>query len=98
MYQDLSYFESPEHWLFQRFWIFPPENRIEPELKGITFDFWNLSAKDEADVVRKLLYIFKSIELVSIILRSIQPDDYVILSSPTQHLLEIRTGRDQISA
>jgi hypothetical protein len=91
-YTDLSYFESPEHWWFKRFWIFPPESRIESELKGVTFDFWNLSPENEAEVVRQLLYIFKSIELVSIILRFVRPDNYAIFSSPTRHLLEIRTG------
>ena len=59
-YVDLEYFESPEHWWFQRFWVFPPRNRIEPALEKETFDFWNLSEKSEADTIRRLLYIFKS--------------------------------------
>ena len=42
-YKDLSYFESPEDWWFKRFWIFQPEIWIEPELKEVTFDFWNLA-------------------------------------------------------
>ena len=25
-YQDLQFFESPEHWWFRRFWVFPPES------------------------------------------------------------------------
>jgi hypothetical protein len=95
-YKDLSYFESPEHWWFKRFWIFPPESRIESELKGVTFDFWNLAPENEAEVVRQLLYIFKSIELVSIILRFVRPDNYAIFSSPNRHLLEIRPGRDPV--
>jgi hypothetical protein len=24
-YSDLEYFESPEHWWFKRFWVFPPK-------------------------------------------------------------------------
>jgi hypothetical protein len=95
-YQDLSYFESQEHWWFKRFWIFPPESRIESKLKEATFDFWNLSPENEAEVIRQLLYIFKSIELVSIILRFVRPDNYAIFSSPTRHLLEIRPGRDPV--
>ena len=37
-YPDLKYFESPEHWWFQRFWVFPPRERIEPALEKETFD------------------------------------------------------------
>ncbi|GEM_PF-966953 len=95
-YKDLSYFESPEHWWFKRFWVFPPESSIEPGLKGIKFDFWNLSGENEANLLRQLLYVFKSIELVSIILRFIKPEDYAILSSPTERLLDIRRGRDPV--
>ncbi len=63
-YEDLSYFESPEHWWFKRFWVFPPESRVAPALEGIKFDFWNLSSENEAELIRKLLHVFKSIELV----------------------------------
>jgi hypothetical protein len=95
-YADLKYFESAEHWWFQRFWVFPPRNHIEPALKKETFNFWNLTQKNEADTIRRLLYIFKSIELVSIILRFIRPEHYGIYSSPVQHMLEIRRGRDLV--
>ena len=95
-YKDLEYFESPKHWWFRRFWIFPPENRVAPALKGIRFDFWNLSSENESTVIRQLLYVFKSIELVSIILRFIRPENYAIFSSPVQRLLDIRRGRDPV--
>jgi hypothetical protein len=95
-YKDLAYFESPEHWWFQRFWVFPPESRVAPALEGSTFDFWNLSSEDEAGVIRRLLHVFKSVELVSIILRFIRPDNYAIFSTPAQRLLDIRRGRDPV--
>jgi len=95
-YEDLKYFESPEHWWFQRFWVFPPKNCIEPALKKETFDFWNLPGRNEPEMIRRLLYIFKSIELVSIILRFIRPEHYGIYSSPVQHMLHIRHGRDPV--
>lgn len=95
-YDDLKYFESPEHWWFRRYWVFPPRERLEPALQKETFDFWNLSEENEAETVRRLLYIFKSIELVSIILRFIRPDRYAIYSSPIQHMLDIRHGRDPV--
>ena len=93
-YEDLKYFESPDHWWFKRFWVFPPEESVVPALKGITFDFWNLSSENEAGLIRQLLYVFKSIELVSVILRFIRPEHYAIFSSPVQRLLDFRRGRD----
>jgi hypothetical protein len=95
-YSDLKYFESPEHWWFQRFWVFPPRERIEPALEKESFDFWNLPESNETGTIRKLLHIFKSIELVSIILRFIRPEHYGIYSAPIQHMLDIRHGRDLV--
>src|SRR5262245_36876547 len=84
--KDLEYFESPEHWWFKKFWVFPPEEHLERALKGVTFDFWNLPGKNEPSVIGQLLDAFKSIELVSIILRFIRPENYAIFSSPTERL------------
>jgi hypothetical protein len=95
-YKNLSYFESPEHWWFKRFWVFPPESSLAPALEGVNFDFWNLSDENESGLIRQLLYAFKSIELVSIILRFIRPENYAIFSSPAQRLLDIRRGRDPV--
>jgi hypothetical protein len=94
-YADLKHFESPVNW-FQRFWVFPPKDRIEPALTKEDFDFWNLPGSNEVETIRKLLYIFKSIELASIILRFIRPEHYSIYSSPIQHMLDIRHGRDLV--
>lgn len=95
-YQDLQSFESPEDWGFPRFWVFPPEDRIGDELKKAEYDFWNLGRENEADLIRQLLFTFKSIELVSIILRFIRPDEYAIYSSPVVHLLDLRRMRDLV--
>jgi hypothetical protein len=95
-YADLDHFKSSEHWWFQRFWVFPPKEAIEPVLNKEIFDFWNLPDSGEDETVRKLLYIFKSIELASIILRFIRPEHYSIFSSPIQHMLDIRHGRDLV--
>lgn len=95
-YEDLAYFESPEHWWFKRFWVFPPQEHLARALEGVLFDFWNLPGRDEGGLIRKLLYAFKSIELASIILRFVKPEHYAIFSSPTERLLEIRRGRDPV--
>jgi hypothetical protein len=80
-YHDLQYFESREHWWFQKFWVFPPEHHVGPALAQKPFDFWNVR-KNERSTIPELLDIFKSIELVSIILRFIKPEDYGIISPP----------------
>lgn len=95
IYADLKLFESPVDW-FRRFWVFPPKDNIEPALTKEDFDFWNLPGRNEVETIRRLLYIFKSIELASIILRFIRPEHYSIYSSPTQHMLDIRHGRDLV--
>jgi hypothetical protein len=92
---DLKIFESTADW-FQRFWVFPPRDRIEPALAKEEFDFWNLPGSNEEETIRKLLYIFKSIELASIILRFIRPEHYSIYSAPIQHMLDIRHGKDLV--
>ncbi|MBN1545412.1 MAG: hypothetical protein JW902_01990 [Syntrophaceae bacterium] len=95
-YADLEHFKSPDQWYFDRFWTFPPEEKIGPALEKEIFDFWNLPDSNEEDTVRRLLYIFKSIELASIVLRFIRPEHYSIYSSPIQHMLDTPRGRDLI--
>jgi len=95
-YQDLQYFEAKEHWWFERFWVFPPEHRITPELAKRTFNFWTLSEKNETSVISGLLDVFKSIELVSIILRFIKPEGYGIISPPVERVLDVRRGSDAV--
>ncbi len=94
-YQDLQYFEAKEHWWFERFWVFPPEHRVTPELEKRTFDFWHLP-KNETAVIPELLDVFKSIELVSIILRFVRPNAYGIISPPVERVLDVRRGSDAV--
>ena len=48
-YKDLSYFESPEHWWFKRFWIFPPESRIESD-PSISCTRWRLTLTTRSNI------------------------------------------------
>jgi hypothetical protein len=90
-YDDLRYFESPRNWEFRIWWVFPPERHVTPELKRRKFDFWNLP-KNERSLIESLLDVFKSIELVSIILRFVRPDHFGIISPPVERILEVRRG------
>lgn len=92
---DLRYFESPEHWWFEKFWVFPPEHHISPALQRTTFNFWQLP-RNERKVIEALLDVFKSVELVSIILRFIRPEHYGIISPPVERVLDVRRGNDAV--
>jgi hypothetical protein len=92
-YADLARFESPKHWWFEKFWVFPPEHQISPHLKRRKFNFWALP-KRESEVIDSLHEVFRSIELVSIILRFIKPETYGIISPPVERILEVRRGSD----
>jgi len=88
-------FESPIHWWFQKYWVFPPEHHVAPELKRRTFNFWRLP-KGEVPLVAALLEVFKSVELVSIILRFVKPEHYGIISPPVERVLDVQRGSDAV--
>jgi hypothetical protein len=92
-YTDLQYFESSEHWWFKDYWAFPPQDRIVSALKDRRFNFWQLPKK-ETQTLLDLLDAFKSIELVSIILRFVRPEHYGIISPPVERVLDVRRGSD----
>ena len=93
--RDLAYFVAREHWWFEKFWVFPPEETVTPALARVKFDFWNLPRNQEREL-GKLLDVFKSIELVSIILRFVKPAAYGIISPPVERVLDVRRGSDAL--
>jgi hypothetical protein len=94
-YKDLTYFVDDEHWWFEKYWVFPPEDKVTPKLAKLTFDFWNLPKRQDV-VLGQLLEVFKSIELVSIILRFVKPEAYGIISPPVERVLDVRRGSDAL--
>lgn len=94
-YEDLRQFESPGTWRFQDYWVFPPEHKVASELKQRKFNFWRLP-KEEKNLIASLLEVFKSIELVSIILRFVCPEHYGIISPPVERILNVRRGSDAV--
>ena len=94
-YDDLRYFESPRNWEFSTWWAFPPEHLVTPELKRREFNFWRLP-KYEQSLVKSLLDVFKSIEIVSIILRFVRPEHYGIISPPVERILGVRHGSNAV--
>jgi hypothetical protein len=80
---------------FQTHWILPPEDHVSRALKYQSFDFRRLP-NEEANLIASLLAVFKSIELVSIILRFVKPEHYGIISPPVEKILDVQRGRGAV--
>lgn len=98
---DLDCFRNKDHWWFERYWVLPPATDVDPHLEGKTFDFHQLSKKNEGSsreqaVIESLLAAFRSIELVSIILRFVRPESFGILSPPIERVLDVRRGSNAV--
>ena len=94
---DLESFRNKDHWWFERYWVLPSSTDVDPRLEDKTFDFHQLSKNNEDThkeqaVINDLLSAFRSIELVSIILRFIRPESFGILSPPVERVLDVRRG------
>lgn len=100
-YADLAYFTNKDHWWFEQWWAFPPADQVSPALKKAKFEFWQLSkghegGPKERETIQQLLKVFKSIELVSIILRFIKPLSFGILSPPVERMLAVPRGSNAV--
>jgi hypothetical protein len=79
--------EENKYWSFLNWWRMPEIN--ENELLILRGAFVGLKREDKI-LVKKLFDILKNIEIVSCILRFIDPKNYGILSSPVESLLNIK--------
>ena len=100
-YRNLAYFRDQKHWWFTHYWTLPSPEDVNLKLDGQCFDFWQLSPNNEGSlkerqVLEKLLDAFRSIELVSIILRFIRPDSFGILSPPVERILDVSRGSNAV--
>jgi len=73
--------------LFPAWWKLPELS--ESELGALKWVFRNIQPRD-AGLVQKLFDIFKSIEIISCLLRVICPQHYGIYSAPVENLLSIK--------
>ena len=74
-YKDLKEFELPRNWEFKNLVGFPSRATFDSGERETEFKFKSLP-DDEESVIASLLQVFKSIELVSIILRFVRPEHY----------------------
>lgn len=84
---------AKNHWWFAEYWDVP---RNEDESLALQFPFCDLDKENEGKAIQELLNDFKHIELVSIVLRFVRPDQYGILSPPVQRILNVSWGSDAV--
>jgi hypothetical protein len=95
-FADLSIFMDEALWPFGKFASLPREEELSRELEDKRFNFQHISSKHETKLFRELLSVFRSIDLVSIVLRFIRPDLYGIISPPVEQVLDLRRGSDAV--
>lgn len=95
-YEDLEIIRNSEIWDADQFGYWPSRPEIEKTLKSRNWKFRNLhrNREREKQMIKGLLGVFRQIEIVSVILRFIDPRRYGILSSPVEKVLGIGPSRD----
>lgn len=84
---------AKDHWWFAKYWDLPREE-VGP--LGLTYAFCDLNERNESQVIEELLTDLKHIELVSVILRFVRPDQFGVLSPPVQRILNVTWGSDAV--
>lgn len=82
---------AKEHWWFAEYWDLPHN---EEGSLALPFRFCDLEEENEKQAIQELLNDLKHIELASIVLRFVRPDQYGILSPPVQRILNVGWGSD----
>jgi hypothetical protein len=88
-YNLIRKMSSNRYWSFNEFWMIPSWWHYRKHVKKTKELFKDIS-RNERQVVSVLYGIFKNIEVVSIILRFIDPKDYGIISPPVRCALGLK--------
>ena len=87
-YEDLQIMRNTEVWDAEEFGYWPRQEELEENLRAERLNFWNLPGTENVKIER-LLDVFRQIELVSVILRFVEPIHYGIMSPPVERILGI---------
>ena len=87
-YEDIEKIRNSRIWSADAFGHWPSRSEVESILESTEWSFRTLPEKEE-QVIADLLKIFHQIELVSVILRFVEPQHYGILSPPVEQVLGI---------
>jgi hypothetical protein len=88
-YRMIKKLTRREHWNFDEFWMIPGWWRYRKHIRQTRGLFRDLP-ENERYAISVLYGIFKNIEVVSIILRFIDPDNYGIISPPVRCALGMK--------
>lgn len=84
-----------ERWM-QMYWLPPSVDGLTEEEKSRTFSFHQFFGVHEKEKIHELLDVVRQIELVSLILRFVLPENYGILTPPVASILRLPTGANAV--
>lgn len=91
--EDLLRIINADEWDYKRFW---PELEKSADMLTPIRGCFQLGWGGRAEVVNTLYKVFKQIEIVSIVLRFIDSDNYAIISPPVEKLLGLQPEEDHV--
>ena len=94
-YAQLAKLKDRKYWNFEDYWYLPNWWAIRKALKKTAGIFRNLP-EGEKETIAILYSIFKNIEVVSIIMRFVEPDNYGIISPPVRSALNKRAQENYV--
>lgn len=92
---ELRLLRSKKLWDFDEFWTIPPKRELKKRLKKTKGIFAELPLK-EVDAIGILYDILKNIEVVSVVLRFIDPTNYGIISPPVRYAVRQGPGKNYV--
>jgi len=85
-----------KYWDFQKFWFFPPGEKMEEAIEKLGTIEIDLDKESSSVIAQKLFKRLPWIQIVSVILRFVDPDRYGIISTPVEFVLWIQRGIDPV--
>ena len=97
-YEDLEKIRNSDIWDANQFGYWPSRTEIERHLRARHWNFHDLhrSSIRESEAIAGLLELFHQIEVVSVILRFVDPRHFGILSPPVEKVLGIGPSRNHV--
>lgn len=93
----LKQLKNSKTWIFDDYWVMPSRHDLIKTLHKAK-KLFPVTAENEKDVIRNLCRIFKNIEVVSILLRFIDPVNYGVMSPPVKYAIQskLHSGWDYV--
>jgi len=92
---QIKHLTKKKYWDFEDYWTMPSWRNIRKELKK-TRGIFNDLPNNERNAIDVLYKIFKNIEVVSIILRFVDPKNFGIISPPVRYAIEQGPSKDYL--